>query len=75
MAPRTEIIDNKIVNYVERLLSSLLPGDIFRKRVGKVQYRFKELDVERRLVVCENLETNAFEEVFFNSPVFQLVII
>jgi hypothetical protein len=75
MAPRTEIIDNRIVNSVELLASFLKPGDIFRKLRGRTQYKFLKLMLTKRLVVCENLETHRSEEIYFNSPVFKLVFI
>lgn len=75
MAPRTEIIDNRIVNSVELLASFLKPGDIFRKLRGRTQYKFLKLIITKRLVVCENLETHRSEEIYFNSPVFKLVFI
>ena len=75
MKPRTEIINNKIVNSVEQLASFLKPGDIFRKLRGRTQYKFAELRLEKRLVTCENLETHAPEVIYYNSPVFKLVTI
>ncbi len=69
MAPRTEIIGNKIVNSVEQLASFLKPGDIFRKLQGRTQYKFYELKFKESLVVCENLETHAVEEIYYNTPV------
>jgi hypothetical protein len=73
MRPRTEIIGNKIVNSVEQLASFLKPGDIFRKPIGKTQYKFDKLDADEKLVVCENLETHAREQIYYHSPVFKLV--
>jgi hypothetical protein len=75
MKPRTEIINNRIVNSVEQLASFLKPGDIFRKPHGKTQYKFDELRVRDRLVVCENLETHVPEEIYYKSPVFKLVFV
>ena len=75
MKPRTEIINNRIVNSVEQLASFLKPGDIFRKPHGKTQYKFDELRLGERLVLCENLETHAGEEIYYNSPVFKLVFV
>jgi hypothetical protein len=75
MAPRTEIINNRIVNSVELLASFLKPGDIFRKLRGRTQYKFLELMLTKRLVVCENLDTHVSEEIYFNSPVFKLLFI
>ena len=73
MTRRTEIIDNKIVNSVEQLASFLKPGDIFRKPHGKTQYKFDELKLGERLVICENLETHVPEQIYYNSPVFKLI--
>jgi len=75
MKPRTEIINNKIVNSVEQLASFLKPGDIFRKPHGKTQYKFDELKLAERLVMCENMDTHAPEQIYYNSPVFKLVTV
>ncbi len=75
MKPRTEIMDHKIVNSVEQLASYLKPGDIFRKPHGKTKYKFDELKLADRLVMCENLETKAPEQIYYNSPVFKLVVV
>ena len=75
MIPRTEIINNHIVNSVEQLASFLVPGDIFRKLRGRTQYRFNELRRSEQLVLCENLDTHTLEHIYFNSPVFKLVFI
>lgn len=75
MAPRTEIINNRIVNSEEQLASFLRPGDIFRKRGGRTRYKFNELVLTEKRVVCENLDTHVKEEIYFNSPVFKLVSI
>jgi hypothetical protein len=75
MRPRTEIIGNRIVNCEEHLASFLRPGDIFRKLQGRTQYRFNELVVDEKRVVCENLDTHASEEIYYNSPVFKLVFL
>lgn len=75
MTPRTEIINNRIVNYVAQLASFLKPGDIFRKLHSKTQYKFFELKLDDRLVICENLDTHIPEHIYFNSPVFKLVFI
>jgi hypothetical protein len=58
MKPRTEIINHRIVNSVEQLVSFLHPGDLFRKRHSKTQYRFDELKNTEKIVVCENMETH-----------------
>jgi len=73
MKPRTEIIGNKIVNSVAQLASFLKPGDLFRKPNGKTQYKFDELKLEERLVICENMDTHVAEQIYYNSPVFKLV--
>jgi hypothetical protein len=75
MHPRTEIIENKIVNSVEQLASFLHPGDIFRKVHGKTKYRFDELKQDEKIVMCENLETHRLEHIYYNSPVFKLVFV
>lgn len=73
MKPRTEIINHRIVNSVEQLVSFLHQGDIFRKLHGKTQYRFDELKRDEKIVMCENLETHLLEQIYYNSPVFKLV--
>ncbi len=75
MKPRTEIINNRIVNSVEQLASFLHPGDLFRKVNSNTQYRFDELRKNEKIIVCENLETHNFETLFYNSPVFKLVFV
>ena len=75
MKPRTEIINNKIVNSVAQLASFLKPGDIFRKPTGKTQYKFNRLNAEKGLVLCENTETHTEEQIYYHSPVFKLVAI
>jgi hypothetical protein len=75
MKHRTEIINNKIVNSIEQLASFLKPGDIFRKPNGKTQYKFDELLPDKRVVICENLETHVPEQIYCNSPVFKLVFL
>jgi hypothetical protein len=75
MRPRTEIINNRIANSVEQLASFLKPGDIFRKPHGMTQYKFDELKLNERLVLCENLETHVPEQIYYNSPVFKLVFL
>jgi hypothetical protein len=75
MLPRTEIIDNRIVNSVEQLASFLKTGDIFRKPRGKTQYKFIALQLDANTVLCENLDTHQQEEIYFNSPVFKLVFV
>ncbi|MEJ0057033.1 MAG: hypothetical protein WDN75_16070 [Bacteroidota bacterium] len=72
---RTEIINNKIVNSVEQLARFLKRGDIFRKPKGSTQYKFQELVQDQNLVICENLDTHASEEIYCNSPVFRLMAI
>jgi len=73
MKPRTEIIDNKIVNCVEQLASFLKPGDIFRKLQGRTQYRFELLDLDQGQVICENMDTHHPETIYYKMPVFKLV--
>jgi hypothetical protein len=75
MKPRTEIINNRIVNSVEQLVSFLRPGDLFRKLHSKTQYRFDELKNTEKIVVCENMETHDLETIYYNSPVFKLVFV
>lgn len=74
MKPRTEIINNRIVNSVEQLASFLKPGDIFRKLHGRTQYKFELLDTKARLVVCKNMDTNLVEKIYYMMPVFKLII-
>ncbi len=74
MKPRTEIINNRIVNSVEQLASFLKPGDIFRKLHGRTQYKFELLDSKQRLVVCKNMDTNLAERIYYMMPVFKLII-
>lgn len=75
MRTRTEIINNRIVNNVEQLARFLKHGDIFRKMRGNTVYLFKELVEDKKLVICENLETHAAEEIYFSSPVYRLLVI
>jgi hypothetical protein len=75
MRPRTEIINHRIVNSVEQLASFLKPGDIFRKPHGTTQYKFDELKMNERLVLCENLDTHVPEQIYYNCPVFKLVFV
>ncbi|NOT76042.1 MAG: hypothetical protein HOP08_14040 [Cyclobacteriaceae bacterium] len=72
---RPEIINHKIVNSVEQLARFLKRGDIFRKPRGATQYKFEELVQEQNIVICENLDTHRSEEIYFNSPVFRLMMI
>ena len=75
MKPKTEIINSKIVNSVEQLARFLKEGDIFRKPRSSTQYKFEALDLNEKMVICENTDTHAVESIYFNSPVFKLVII
>lgn len=75
MRPRTEIINNRVVNSIEQFAGYLHPGDIFRKMNSKTQYTFNELRLESQEVVCENMDTHLLEVIFYHSPVFKLVII
>ena len=70
---RTEVINHKIVNWVEQLACFLKSGDIFRKPRGNTQYKIKELRPEEKVVICENLETHKSEQIYFNSPVYRLM--
>ena len=72
---RTEIINHKIVNWVEQLACFLKQDDIFRKPRGNTQYKFKELILDQKLVICENMDTHASEEIYSNSPVFRLWVL
>ena len=75
MRPRTIIVDNKIVNCVEQLACYLKQGDLFRKPRCSAQYKFEKLLPEQKLVVCQNVETLATEEIYFNSPVLRLMFL
>jgi hypothetical protein len=75
MKPKTEIINNKIVNWVEQLACFLKTGDVFRKPRGLTKYKFKELVADQHEVICENLDTNTAEAIYSNSPVFKLMMI
>lgn len=75
MKPRTEIINNKIVNSVEQLARFLKRGDIFRKPRSSTQYKFEQLNLDENVVICENTDTHAFETIYCNSPVFKLMVI
>ena len=75
MRQRTEIINHRIVNSIEQLASFLKPGDIFRRPHAKTQYKFDELRLDERLVICENLDTHTPEQIYYNSPVFKLVFV
>lgn len=75
MTPRTEIINNRIVNSVEQLASFLKPGDIFRKLNNKTQYKFKRLLLHKNEVICENQETLVTEKIYYNTPVHKLVFV
>jgi hypothetical protein len=75
MISRTEIINHKVVNWVEQLACFLKHGDIFRKPRSKTQYKFEELVLDQRLVICENTDTHLLEKIYCNSPVLKLVIL
>ena len=75
MTPHTEIIGNKVVSSVELLAGFLKPGDIFRKPHGSTRYKFDESKFKERLVICENLDTQEPEEIYYNSPVYKLTFI
>ena len=73
MNPRTEIINNKIVNWVEQMARFLKHGDTFRKPRGTTQYRFEQLIPDQMVVICENMDTHLSEKIYSNSPVFRLM--
>lgn len=73
MVPRTEIINNKIVNFVEQLARFLKPGDIFRKVNSNTKYKFASLRLNEKIVVCENMDTHRKDQIYYNAPVFKLV--
>lgn len=75
MRARTEIINNQIVNSIEELARSLRHGDLFRKPMGRTQYRFEEFLVDQKMVICENLDTHQSERLYSNSPVFRLMFL
>lgn len=75
MIPKTEIINHKIVNWVEQLACFLKQGDIFRKPRSSTQYKFEELVLDQKLVICENTDTHLSEKIYCNSPVFKLVVL
>jgi hypothetical protein len=75
MTPRTEIIENKVVNSVPHLVNDLKQNDLFRKPRGKATYRFIQLNSQAKTVDCENLDTQLQESIYFQSPVFKLVFL
>jgi hypothetical protein len=75
MNPRTEIVNNRVVNSVEQLACFLRPGDVFRRPRSNTPYLFTELLVEKKIVVCMNTLTLESEEIYSNSPVFRLLVI
>lgn len=75
MTPRPEIINHKIVNWVEQLACFLKAGDIFRKPRGSTQYKFEALNLDQKMVVCQNTDTLVSENIYCNSPVFKLVVL
>jgi len=72
---RPEIINHKIVNWVEQLARFLKHGDIFRKPRGNTQYQIKEIYPDQNVIICENLDTHKSEQIYFNSPVYRLMSI
>ncbi|HTJ50933.1 MAG TPA: hypothetical protein VL443_15830 [Cyclobacteriaceae bacterium] len=72
MITNTEIISNKIVTSVEQLAGFLKPGDIFLKAHSNTRYKFDESKFKERVVICENLETQEPEQIYYNSPVYKL---
>ena len=75
MKPRTEIINHKIVNWVEQLACFLKNGDIFRRPRGTTQYKFEKLIADQKMVICKNMDTETEETIYGNSPVFKLMIL
>jgi hypothetical protein len=75
MKPKTEIINHKIVNWVEQLACFLKSGDIFRRPRGSTQYKFERLITDQKIVICKNMDTQIVEEIYGNSPVFKLMAI
>jgi hypothetical protein len=72
---RTEIINNRIVNWVEQHARFLRHNDVFKKPTGSTHYRFEALDADQNLVVCENLDTHTSETIHANSPVYRLLLV
>jgi hypothetical protein len=75
MTPRTEVIHHQVINWVEQLACFLKTGDIFRKPPGATQYKFEELKLDLKSVVCQNTDTKLSENIYCNSPVFKLVVL
>ena len=75
MTPRAEIINRKVVTWVQLLACFLKKGDVFRRPRGRTQYKFKELVPDQGIVICLNMVTHLSEKIYYNSPVFKLVII
>jgi hypothetical protein len=75
MKPKTEIINHKIVNWVDQLACFLKIGDIFRRPRGSTQYKFERLITDQKIVICKNMDTQIVEEIYGNSPVFKLMAI
>lgn len=75
MTPRTEVINHQVINWVEQLACFLKVGDIFRKPRGSTQYKFEELKLDLKTVVCWNTDTQMSENIYSNSPVFKLVVL
>ena len=75
MIPRAEIINHKVVTWVEQLARFLKKGDVFRRPRGKTQYTFKALAPDKDMVICLNMVTHVSEKIYYNSPVYKLVII
>lgn len=72
MTPHTEIMGNKVANSTEQLAGFLKPGDIFHKPNSSIRYKFEESKFKERLVICENLDTQEPEQMYYNSPVYKL---
>jgi hypothetical protein len=73
MQLRAQIMGNQNPNTVEQLVCFLKPGDIFTKPLSKTHYKFDELKLTERLVICENMDTHGPEQIYCNSPVYKLL--
>jgi hypothetical protein len=75
MRARTEIINSQIVNFMEELACYLRQGDLFRKPMGRTQYRFEKFLEVEKLVICENMDTHQSEQLYCNSPVLRMMFL
>lgn len=73
MKSKTEIINHRVVNSIEQLVSFLQPGDVFRRMNSKTHYIFNELRIDNKEVLCKNMDTNAQEIIFYRTPVLKLI--